>query len=189
MRTMYARAARRAAAGAVLACAALLMTACSSPSSSSAAKLTSSATAARTGTKVYLAKSQDIRETPFYKPACRSAWSCQMSGDGTAYLYNMTWQTWSGTKAVGTGIYGINGCNPDCATGHIYKVPAVVTLSNPVKACSSAGTRWFWSRASFKFPKGLPKALQGENLSSWTFTGVINDARYSCRGQDTPRQR
>ena len=68
MRTMYARGARMAAAGAMLACAALTMTACGSPASSSSAKLTSSATAARTAAKVYLAKSQDLRETAFYRP-------------------------------------------------------------------------------------------------------------------------
>jgi hypothetical protein len=45
----------------------------------------------------------------------------------------------------------------------VYPVAAVVTLSQPVKVCSPSVTRWVWSHASFAFPDGLPKALQGQN--------------------------
>ena len=84
----------------------------------------------------------------------------------------MTWNTWSGSDAVGTGTYELDGCNPNCAAGPLYHVPAVVTLSNPVKACSSSGTRWFWTRATFRFPGGLLKALQGESAprNPWVFS-------------------
>jgi hypothetical protein len=182
MRIMYARGARRAAAGAAAACAALLMTACGAQASP-AGPSSPAVAVARTTPKVYLAKSQDIRGIALYRPACRSAFGCPLSGDSTAFLYKMTWKTWSATKAVGTGMYELNGCDPDCAAGHIYKVPAVLTLSKPVKACTPAGARWFWSRASFRFPRGLPKALQGKNapLNPWTFTGLIDAARHSCR--------
>jgi hypothetical protein len=83
---------------------------------------------------------------------------------------------------VGKGTYLLDGCNPDCAAGPVYHVPVVVTFSQPVKACTSAGTRWFWSRASFRFPHGLPKALSGDNapLNPWTFTSVIDAAKHSC---------
>jgi hypothetical protein len=33
----------------------------------------------------------------------------------------------------------------------------VVTLSKPVKVCSSSGTRWVWSRASFGFRMACPR--------------------------------
>jgi hypothetical protein len=58
----------------------------------------------------------------------------------------------------------------------------VVTLSHPVKVCSSAGTRWVWTRASFRFPHGLPKALRGSNgpFNPWVFSSVISAARHSC---------
>ncbi|MDQ2812405.1 MAG: hypothetical protein M3Z75_11185 [Actinomycetota bacterium] len=94
----------------------------------------------------------------------------------------MTWSTWSATEAVGTGIYQIDGCNPNCAAGPIYPVATVITLSNPVKACSAAGPRWFWSHASFRFPAGLPKALQGSNgpQNPWTFSSVATAATQSC---------
>ena len=113
-------------------------------------------------------------------PACNSG--CPLSGDSTAILDKMTWRTWSATDAVGTGIYELDGCNPNCAAGPMYPVAAVVTLSDPVKACSSSGTRRFWSRASFSFPHGLPKALQGSNgpENPWVFSPVISAAQQSC---------
>jgi hypothetical protein len=63
-------------------------------------------------------------------------------------------------------------------------VPVVVTFTRPVKVCSPAGARWFWSRASFRFPHGLPKALRGANAPAnpWTFSSVIAAAKQSCRG-------
>jgi hypothetical protein len=127
----------------------------------------------------YLAESQDIKLTRFYKPACRSG--CMISGDSTAALYHMTWSSW-GHVAIGRGSYHLDGCEPNCATGKIYKVPVIVKLENPVKACYK-GKEYFYSRAVFSFPKGLPKALQGSNapVNPWTFTSVINEARQSCR--------
>jgi hypothetical protein len=183
---MRSRGIRRAAAGAVIGCAALLATACGSAAPVTGSGVTGSGaaaatvTVARTTPKVFLAQGQDIRGRALYRPGCRSG--CALSGDSTAFLDKMTWRTWSGTKAVGTGIYELNGCEPNCAAGHVYKVPAVVTLSKPVKACLPGGARWFWSRASFRFPKGLPKALQGKNapLNPWTFSGLIDAAHQSC---------
>jgi hypothetical protein len=117
-----------------------------------------------------------------YRPACKPG--CPLSGDSTAILDTMTWPTWSASKAVGTGTYKLDGCNPDCAAGPVYKVPAEVTLSKPVKVCSSSGTRWVWSRASFRFPHGLPKALRGSNapLNPRAFSSVSSAARHSCAG-------
>jgi hypothetical protein len=201
MRTTNARPARRAAAGAALVCLAVLVTACgssgspaTSPASAPVSSATSSAaasapatsptvTASATGTTVYLAPGQDVNATPLYKPAC-GGYGCALSGDSTAFLYQMTWTTWSATEAVGTGTYKLDDCNPNCAAGTVYPVPAVVTLSQPVKVCSAAGTREFWSRASFSFPDGLPKALQGQNApqNPWTFAGVTGAAQPGCSG-------
>jgi hypothetical protein len=185
MRIMNSRRARQAAAGAALACSAVLVTACSPAAGVSAtgggSVTVTSQTVARTAHKVYLAEGQDIHGTVVYKPKCRSG--CALSGDSTAFLDKMTWETWSATKAVGAGIYELNGCNPNCAAGPVYKVPAEVTFSHPVKACVSGKTRWFWSRASFRFPKGLPEALSGDNApkNPWTFSSLIDNARQSCR--------
>jgi hypothetical protein len=130
---------------------------------------------------VFLAAAQDINGTLLHEPAC-GGFGCALSGDSTAFLANMTWNTWSGTEAVGTGTYKVNDCRPNCAAGHVYPVAMVVTLSQPVRVCSPAGVRWVWSHASFAFSHGLPAALQGQNApqNPWAFSALIAAAQQSC---------
>jgi hypothetical protein len=103
----------------------------------------------------------------------------------------MTWSTWTGTVAVGGGMEHLEDCIPGCAGGGQYLVPVVVTFTHPVKDCTAqygsgntalGGTRWFWSQASFSYPQGLPKALQGANapLDPWVFVPLIDQAKQSC---------
>jgi hypothetical protein len=94
----------------------------------------------------------------------------------------MKWSVWSATEAVGTGVYKLDDCSPNCAAGVVSDVATVVTLSQPVKVCSAAGPRWFWSKASFAFPKGLPKSLQGGAApqNPWVFSSVVTAAGSSC---------
>ncbi|MGH3151028.1 MAG: hypothetical protein ACRDOB_09895 [Streptosporangiaceae bacterium] len=140
-----------------------------------------STAAAQTGANTFLAAGQDTNGTPLHEPAC-GGFGCALSGDSTAFLYKMTWTTWSATQAIGTGTYKLDSCNPNCAAGTVYPVPTTVTLSQPVKVCSSSGARWYWSYASFRFPDGLPKALQGQNApqNPWTFSSVVTAAQASC---------
>jgi hypothetical protein len=142
---------------------------------------TAGGTATATGADTFLATGQDINETPLHEPAC-GGFGCALSGDSTTFLSNMTWTSWSGTEAVGTGTYKINDCNPNCAAGHVHSVAAMVTLSQPVKVCSASGTHWVWSRASFTFPDGLPIALQGQSApqNPWTFSALVTGAQQSC---------
>jgi len=134
-----------------------------------------------TGASTFLAPEQSLNGTLLHEPAC-GGFGCALSGDSTAFLSTMTWTTWSGTQAVGTGRYKLDDCNPDCAGGHVYSVAIVVTLSQPVKVCSSSGPRWVWTHASFTFPDGLPKALQGPNApqNPWTFSPLITAAQQTC---------
>ena len=136
---------------------------------------------APTGARIFLAAAQSLTGGLLHKPAC-DGFGCALSGDSTAFLFRMTWPTWSGSVAVGIGTYKLDDCNPDCAGGHVYSVATVVTLSQPVKVCASSGTRWVWTHASFTFPKGLPKALQGQNApqNPWTFTSLITAAQQTC---------
>jgi hypothetical protein len=133
------------------------------------------------GTDISLAEGQDLNGPLLHEPIC-GGYGCQLSGDSTAFLFQMTWTAWSATEAVGIGTYKLNDCEPNCAAGHVYPVHTVVTLSQPVKACFPSGTRWVWSRASFTFPDGLPKALQGQNSpqNPWTFSALISAAQQSC---------
>ena len=144
------------------------------------------ATAAHTGADTFIAEGQNIGGTALHEPACRSG--CVLSGDATSILNTMTWRNWTATAATGAGTEKIEGCVPNCASGGQYRVPVVVTFSRPVKDCPArtgtarTGTRWFWSKASFSYPRGLPKALRGARAPTnpWTFTSVIAQARESC---------
>jgi hypothetical protein len=137
--------------------------------------------ASPTGADTFLAAEQSLAGTLFHEPAC-GGYGCALSGDSTAFLSNMTWSTWSGTEAVGTGAYKLDDCQPNCAAGTVYALSTVVTLSQPVKVCSASGTRWVWTHASFTFPDGLPKALQGQNApqNPWTFSPLIAAAQQTC---------
>jgi hypothetical protein len=140
-----------------------------------------SSSPAPAGADIFLAAEQDLNGTLLHEPAC-GGFGCALSGDSTAFLADMKWTTWSGTEAVGAGTYKLDDCNPNCAAGHVYPVAAVVTLSQPVKVCSTSGTRWVWSHASFTFPDGLPTALQGQNApqNPWTFSSLITAAQQTC---------
>jgi hypothetical protein len=170
----------------------VLLTACNSSTSSSASPsvpatspgipaATPSLTVSPTAADTFLAAEQSLNGTLYHEPAC-GGYGCALSGDSTAFLSNMTWSTWSGTEAVGTGAYKLDDCQPNCAAGTVYAVATVVTLSQPVKVCSSSGIRWVWSHASFTFPSGLPKALQGQNApqNPWTFSTLITAAQQTC---------
>jgi hypothetical protein len=168
---------RRVAATAGIACAALLMAGCNSQGGGPSVVVTGAPNPSVT----FLAQGQDINGKLLFRPAC-NGFGCALSGDSTVFLSKMTWNTWSDTEAVGTGIDKIDGCNPDCASGPVYPVATVVTLSNPVKVCSSSGPRQVWTKASFRFPHGLPKALRGDSApqNPWVFSSLISAARQSC---------
>jgi hypothetical protein len=176
-----------ALACAALACTALLVTACSSSARTTPAAPATSVAAPSTGSgsqtaaDTFLAEGQEVNGTAWHEPACGNS-GCPLSGDSTTILYQMNWTTWSAAEAVGTDTYKVDACNPSCAAGPVYPVAAVVSFSQPVKLCSASGTRWFWSRASFRFPNGLPKALQGQNApqNPWTFTTLVTAAQQSC---------
>jgi hypothetical protein len=173
-----ARRTRRVAGWAGIACAALLVTACHSSSSPAVAASPSPATTPSTAVRqtaasTFLAQGQDINRPLLFRPAC-NGFGCALSGDSTGFLATMRWKTWSAAEAVGTGTYKVDGCHPDCAAGPVYPVATVVTLSDPVKVCSASGPRWVWTRASFRYPDGLPQALQGGNSpeNPWVFSTV-----------------
>ena len=196
MVTAHSPRSRRVAAAGAIACLSLLATACGSSGSPAAPAPGSTASTGRaatptasspstagaqTGANTFLAPGQDLNAVPLHEPAC-TGYGCALSGDSTAILYRITWTTWSATKAVGTGTYKLDACTPSCAADPVDPVPTVVTFSQPVKVCSSSGTHWVWSRASFRFPHGLPRAFQGQNAPTnpWTFTPLIAAAQQSC---------
>jgi hypothetical protein len=140
--------------------------------------VTSTAGSMPSAADVYLAESQDVRGTTAHAPGCQSG--CPLSGDGTTVLWDMTWPTWTGGQAVGTGTEKIDGCDPNCAAGPEYSVAVTVTFSQPARDCALG--KWFWTYATFTWPKGLPSALTGASAPTnpWGFTQVKAEATQSC---------
>ena len=103
--------------------------------------VTSTAGSVPSGADVYLAESQDVRGTSAHAPGCQAG--CPLSGDGTTVLWDMTWPTWTGGQAVGTGTEKIDGCDPNCAAGQEYAVKVTVTFSQPARDCALG--KWFWT--------------------------------------------
>jgi hypothetical protein len=185
-------------AAALAAALTLLVTGCRSESSSAvgaaqvsaapAASASASApsTAVTAGTTpapspvVYLAEGGSVAGTIVHASACKAG--CQLSGDSTASLWDMTWSTWSSTVAVGSGTEKLDDCTPNCAAGTLHAVPVRVTLSRPVMACVSGTGRWFWTRMSFTWPSGLPAAFSGGNapLNPFDYPDITAQAAKSC---------
>lgn len=147
----------------------------------SAAAATAPVVAHASGADTYFAESQDAAGTLVREPACRAG--CPLSALGTTVLYDMSWQAWTGSEAVGTGRESIHSCVPDCSLGGQYTVPVTVRFGSPVRDCAGGTALWLWSRASFRFPRGLPVDLQdaGAPAGTWNFTSIRAQASQSCR--------
>lgn len=145
---------------------------------SAAPSVTSPAGSVPSGAGVYFAESQDVTGTTAHVPGCQAG--CPLSGDGTTVLWDMTWPTWTGSEAVGTGTEKIDGCDPDCAVGPEYTVKVTVTFSQPARDCALG--EWFWTYATFTWPDGLPSALTGDSAPTnpWDLTQVKAEATQSC---------
>ncbi len=148
---------------------------------STAAASTAAGTASGPGSAVYLAEGGSVGGTVVRAPACKAG--CQLSGDSTISLWDMTWRTWNSTVAAGTGTEKLDDCTPNCAAGTLHAVPVRVTLSRPVMVCVSGTGRWFWTRVSFTWPAGLPAAFSGGNapLNPFDYPGITAQAAKACR--------
>lgn len=62
---------------------------------------------------------------PEYKPESLTQY-CADAGSG---VVKIKWSSWTKSKAVGTGLYYVNLCNPNCADGKTVSVKANVVLS------------------------------------------------------------
>jgi hypothetical protein len=55
------------------------------------------------------------------------------AADGNHYVTQLRWRGWGNNTTRATGIDHIDNCVPNCVSGHIFAVPAKVTLSRPGK--------------------------------------------------------
>ena len=157
----------------------------SAPASAQAAPPSTSAPAGPAATQaparvVYLAEGGSVGGTIVRAPACDAG--CALSGDGTTWLWDMTWPTWSSAVAAGTGTEKLDDCTPNCAAGTLHAVRVAVTLSRPVMVCVAGTGRWFWTRVSFTWPGGLPAALSGGNapLNPFDYADITAQSAKSC---------
>jgi hypothetical protein len=132
------------------------------------------------GTTVYLAEGASVTGRMLHAPGCQTG--CQLSGDSTAWLYHMTWSAWNSAVAIGAGTEKLDDCTPNCAAGTQHAVPVVVTLSKPVMVCADGKGTWYWTRASFNWPGGLPAALSGANapVNPFGYPGITAEAATAC---------
>jgi hypothetical protein len=65
-----------------------------------------------------------------YKPTTMTPY-CADAGAGVG---NLEWDSWGAKSATGTGLYGVNLCEPTCADGKWKFADVNVTLSNSVTA-------------------------------------------------------
>ncbi len=65
-----------------------------------------------------------------YKPTSMTPY-CADAGAGVG---NLQWETWGAKGATGTGLYGINLCQPTCANGKWKFADVNVALSKSVSA-------------------------------------------------------
>jgi len=65
-----------------------------------------------------------------YKPDSMAP-HCADAGVG---IGNLEWETWGAKSATGTGLYGVNSCEPTCAKGKWVFVDVNVALSKSVSA-------------------------------------------------------
>jgi len=54
------------------------------------------------------------------------------SADSGNIVTKITWSSWGPDTAVGTGTWGYNSCQPNCASGSVTDYSAKLTLSNVV---------------------------------------------------------
>ena len=66
-------------------------------------------------------------------------------------VFDIKWDTWGADGAEGTGIYSLNDCDPDCATGSRHESSATVRLSG----LKTDGRRYFLTEFSYVTEKAV----------------------------------
>jgi hypothetical protein len=84
-----------------------------------------------------------------------------LSGDGSTAVTGITWQSWGDQQAAATGTYEHDDCVPNCAAGTYSKVPAAITLSDPVPD-ANAPTGRVWGAMTITY---------GGQVTTWSYPG------------------
>ncbi len=86
--------------------------------------------------------------------------------DGGIAVGQIQWESWSKIGASGTGIYAINDCTPDCATGKLHKTAVTVTLTGTTPL-AIANKKSVLNHIAIATIDKKPLPLGSSNKDSW----------------------
>ena len=97
-------------------------------------------------------------EYPEHKPEAITL-TC---ADGGLYVDQISWKTWSKSRASGTGTFNENLCEPSCAEGEQVSAPVNITLTDlsPRKGKNYLRTLDITTQDGKDFPWGRATGLQ-----------------------------
>ena len=110
-------------------------------------------------------KLTEVMDSRQVKPSEVLTFSCEMitarltevttscADFGTA-ISKIEWKTWTATGAAGTGIYLINNCDPNCASGKVSQSPVRINLDG----LYTDGERYFLRYLTFTGSDDLPSS-------------------------------
>ena len=108
------------------------------------------------------------------KPQTRPGSFTLACADGNSYLSHLTWSSWTGTSAHGTGTQLVNDCVPYCAAGKFRSYPADVVFwrSEPVPGHPS---QRYFSRVTLQYTGARPPVFSGgkQVTGPKTWTGAL----------------
>ena len=71
-----------------------------------------------------------------------------LSADGSGAVSGLSWASWGGQQATGTGTLQVDDCQPNCASGKFTGYPATVTLTARDNSGNDADARARWNFAA-----------------------------------------
>ncbi len=85
-------------------------------------------------------------------------------------IWDISWSTWSADGALGKGLYTTNDCDPDCASGKIYRT----SVDLKMEGLYTDGSRYFLRYLNFKADDQLP--LAQTNSGKWDVADFYLDS-------------
>lgn len=97
-----------------------------------------------------------------FKPESRPASYVLACADHGLGLSHLRWANWTSHGAAGQGTFYQNLCIPNCAEGHIVRMPAMVTLGGSAAVTGHPGDRQY-TRLTAMFPGRRPTVYKREH--------------------------
>jgi len=95
-----------------------------------------------------------------YKPTAL----VKFCADAGVEITQIEWESWSSQKAVGTGVYEINDCEPSCVAGKLHFATVEITL----RKSKSIGGKETLTFISIKTKDGKNLPLSSSTNDAWS---------------------